>query len=46
LIDRWRRDQSLERTLHRRPELLEALPAEAFDKHDRALLDRLRSVEE
>ncbi|MEO6087031.1 MAG: tRNA (guanosine(37)-N1)-methyltransferase TrmD [Umezawaea sp.] len=46
LIDRWRRDQSLERTLHRRPELLESLPAESFDKHDRALLDRLRSVEE
>ena len=46
LIDRWRRDQSLERTLHRRPELLEALPAETLDKHDRALLDRLRSVEE
>ncbi|PRY42663.1 tRNA (guanosine(37)-N1)-methyltransferase TrmD [Umezawaea tangerina] len=46
LIDRWRRDQSLERTLHRRPELLEALPEEAFDKHDRALLDRLRSVQE
>jgi tRNA (guanine37-N1)-methyltransferase len=41
-IDRWRRDQSLERTLRRRPELLEALPDSAFDKHDRALLERLR----
>jgi len=46
LIDRWRRDQSLERTLERRPELLEALPEEAFDKHDRALLDRLRAAAE
>jgi tRNA (guanine37-N1)-methyltransferase len=42
LIDRWRRDRSLERTLERRPELLEALPDNAFDKHDRALLERLR----
>jgi tRNA (guanine37-N1)-methyltransferase len=41
-IDRWRRDQSLERTLRRRPELLEALADSAFDKHDRALLERLR----
>lgn len=42
LIDRWRRDQSLVRTFHRRPDLLEALPEDAFDKHDRALLARLR----
>ncbi|MEV6241065.1 tRNA (guanosine(37)-N1)-methyltransferase TrmD [Lentzea sp. NPDC051838] len=42
LINRWRRDQSLVRTFERRPDLLEALPAEAFDKHDRALLARLR----
>jgi len=42
LIDRWRRDQSLARTLERRPDLLESLPADAFDKHDRALLTRLR----
>ncbi|MGZ3142960.1 tRNA (guanosine(37)-N1)-methyltransferase TrmD [Lentzea chajnantorensis] len=42
LIHRWRRDQSLARTLERRPDLLEALPADAFDKHDRALLARLR----
>jgi tRNA (guanine37-N1)-methyltransferase len=46
LIDRWRRDQSLERTLERRPELLEALPEGSFDKHDRALLDRLRTTVE
>lgn len=42
LIDRWRRDQSLVRTFERRPDLLESLPADAFDKHDRALLTRLR----
>ncbi|MGW6445986.1 tRNA (guanosine(37)-N1)-methyltransferase TrmD [Lentzea sp. NPDC055074] len=42
LIDRWRRDQSLARTFARRPDLLESLPADAFDKHDRALLTRLR----
>jgi tRNA (guanine37-N1)-methyltransferase len=42
LINRWRRDQSLVRTFERRPDLLESLPAEAFDKHDRALLARLR----
>jgi tRNA (guanine37-N1)-methyltransferase len=42
LINRWRRDQSLVRTFQRRPDLLESLPAEAFDKHDKALLARLR----
>ena len=41
LIDRWRRDQALERTFHRRPELLDRLAADQLDKHDRALLDRL-----
>ncbi|MGI5505335.1 tRNA (guanosine(37)-N1)-methyltransferase TrmD [Lentzea sp. CA-135723] len=41
-IDRWRRDQSLVRTFERRPDLLESLPADVFDKHDRALLTRLR----
>ncbi|KAA2260734.1 tRNA (guanosine(37)-N1)-methyltransferase TrmD [Solihabitans fulvus] len=46
LIDRWRRDQSLERTLRRRPELLDALPDSSFDKHDRALLSRLREQEQ
>ncbi|MCC8245683.1 tRNA (guanosine(37)-N1)-methyltransferase TrmD [Saccharothrix luteola] len=40
-IDRWRRDQSLRRTRERRPELLEALPEGALDKHDRKLLDEL-----
>jgi tRNA (guanine37-N1)-methyltransferase len=42
LINRWRRDQSLVRTFERRPDLLEALPQDSFDKHDRALLARLR----
>ncbi|MFI9009523.1 tRNA (guanosine(37)-N1)-methyltransferase TrmD [Actinosynnema sp. NPDC053489] len=40
-IDRWRRDQSLRRTRERRPELLDALPEGALDKHDRALLAEL-----
>ncbi|HEX4725448.1 MAG TPA: tRNA (guanosine(37)-N1)-methyltransferase TrmD [Pseudonocardiaceae bacterium] len=40
-IARWRRDRSLERTYHRRPDLLERLPADALDKHDTALLERI-----
>jgi len=40
-IARWRRDQALTRTLRRRPELLDALPDGALDKHDRAQLARL-----
>ena len=40
-IDRWRRDQSLRRTRERRPELLDALPEGALDKHDRKLLEGL-----
>jgi tRNA (guanine37-N1)-methyltransferase len=40
-IARWRRDQAIERTYQRRPDLIEALPADALDKHDRALLTRL-----
>jgi tRNA (guanine37-N1)-methyltransferase len=42
-INRWRRDQALERTFHRRPDLLERLPADALDKHDRKLLEQLRA---
>ncbi|MBW4716684.1 tRNA (guanosine(37)-N1)-methyltransferase TrmD [Saccharothrix obliqua] len=42
LIDRWRRDQAIRRTWERRPELLDALPEDALDKHDRKLLDELR----
>ncbi|MGO1050071.1 tRNA (guanosine(37)-N1)-methyltransferase TrmD [Crossiella sp. CA198] len=45
-INRWRRDRALERTYHRRPELLAALPAEALDKHDRKLLDQLRAEQD
>jgi tRNA (guanine37-N1)-methyltransferase len=41
-IARWRRDQALERTAARRPELLAALPPAAFDAADRALLAALR----
>jgi tRNA (guanine37-N1)-methyltransferase len=44
-IDRWRRDQALARTFHRRPDLLDALPEGALDEHDRAELDRLRGAE-
>jgi tRNA (guanine37-N1)-methyltransferase len=40
-IERWRRDQALERTLRRRPELLERLPAGALNKKDNQLLDAL-----
>jgi tRNA (guanine37-N1)-methyltransferase len=41
VIARWRRDQALERTYERRPDLLEQLPEAALDRHDRAVLDRL-----
>src|SRR5436309_6210329 len=37
-IARWRRDQALLRTATRRPDLLAALPPDALDKHDRAVL--------
>ena len=37
-IARWRRDQALLRTAARRPDLIAALPPEAFDKRDRAVL--------
>ncbi|WP_158888965.1 tRNA (guanosine(37)-N1)-methyltransferase TrmD [Amycolatopsis anabasis] len=41
-IDRWRRDRALERTLRRRPDLLDRLPAGSLDQHDLALLESLR----
>jgi tRNA (guanine37-N1)-methyltransferase len=41
-IARWRRDRALERTAARRPELLAALPPDALDRADRALLATLR----
>ncbi len=37
-IVRWRRDQALLRTAGRRPDLLAALPPEALDEGDRAVL--------
>jgi tRNA (guanine37-N1)-methyltransferase len=37
-IARWRRDRALERTAVRRPDLLAALPSDALDSADRALL--------
>jgi tRNA (guanine37-N1)-methyltransferase len=40
-VDRWRRDRALERTARRRPDLLAALPPDALDKADRAVLDAL-----
>ncbi|WP_216208817.1 tRNA (guanosine(37)-N1)-methyltransferase TrmD [Amycolatopsis aidingensis] len=40
LIDRWRRDQALERTARRRPDLIQALPDGSLDAHDRAVLER------
>ncbi|HET9256511.1 MAG TPA: tRNA (guanosine(37)-N1)-methyltransferase TrmD [Pseudonocardiaceae bacterium] len=39
-IARWRRDRAVERTALRRPELLAALPPEALDSADRAVLER------
>ncbi|MGY6650962.1 tRNA (guanosine(37)-N1)-methyltransferase TrmD [Amycolatopsis sp. TRM77291] len=42
LIDRWRRDQALERTVRRRPELIGQLPEGSLDKHDLRVLERLR----
>ncbi|PFG33558.1 tRNA (guanosine(37)-N1)-methyltransferase TrmD [Sanguibacter antarcticus] len=37
-IVRWRRDQSITRTLERRPDMIEALDPQSTDKADRALL--------
>ncbi len=37
-VERWRRDRALERTAQRRPDLLAALPPEAFDRADLAVL--------
>ncbi len=37
-IARWRRDRALERTAARRPDLIEALGADALDAHDREVL--------
>jgi tRNA (guanine37-N1)-methyltransferase len=41
-IARWRRDRALERTAERRPDLLAALPDDAFDDADRSFLTHER----
>ena len=40
-VERWRRDEALERTAARRPDLLARLDVAALDKHDRQTLGRL-----
>lgn len=40
-VERWRRDEALERTAERRPDLLAGLDVAALDKHDRQTLGRL-----
>ena len=40
-IARWRREQSIRRTAHRRPDLLEALPADRLTAADAAVLTEL-----
>ncbi|MFD7309852.1 tRNA (guanosine(37)-N1)-methyltransferase TrmD [Promicromonospora sp. NPDC059942] len=40
-IERWRRDQALERTAARRPDMIEALDVAGLDKHDLKLLAEL-----
>lgn len=44
-IDRWRRDQALQRTHERRPELLESLGEGDLTARDRQVLDKLRESE-
>ncbi len=38
-IARWRRDEALRRTAQRRPDLIDALPPDALDARDRAVLE-------
>ena len=44
-IERWRRDQAIERTVERRPDLLKRLREGALDKKDRALLESLTEAD-
>lgn len=44
-VDRWRRDQALRKTARNRPDLIEATPAEAFDKRDREVLAEVAEAE-
>jgi len=46
LIDRWRRDQALERTARRRPDLLARLPEGSLDKRDLAVLDSVKDEQQ
>ncbi|MBB6173054.1 tRNA (guanine37-N1)-methyltransferase [Nocardiopsis mwathae] len=41
-VDRWRRDESLRKTARNRPDLLERMPAERLDRHDREVLEEAR----
>ncbi|HET7328004.1 MAG TPA: tRNA (guanosine(37)-N1)-methyltransferase TrmD [Nocardioidaceae bacterium] len=45
-VARWRRDQALRRTAERRPDLIERVPAEVWDGHDRDVLRRCRSADD
>src|SRR5690606_1444846 len=40
-VARWRRDQAIERTAARRPDMVAALDVDSLDKKDRALLAQL-----
>lgn len=42
-IARWRRDQQIERTFNRRPDMIKSYPAENWDKKDRKLLQELHT---
>ncbi|WP_028932455.1 tRNA (guanosine(37)-N1)-methyltransferase TrmD [Pseudonocardia spinosispora] len=45
-IARWRRDESLARTVRRRPELIDALPAGSLDRKDHETLGKLAAEPE
>lgn len=42
-IARWRRDQQIQRTFERRPDMLAEVDQNAWDKKDRKLLNKLRA---
>ncbi len=44
-IERWRRDQALERTALRRPDMIAALGDDALDRHDLEVLARVSSAD-
>ncbi|PRW62538.1 tRNA (guanosine(37)-N1)-methyltransferase TrmD [Actinopolyspora mortivallis] len=45
-VSRWQRDRGIERTVRRRPDLIERLSAECLDEHDRAVLARSQEAEQ